>query len=190
MMMFNGMVITFLLIFSNLSSANITTENNRVLEKLPDDFSTLALKEVGSAKFSVLFWDIYKSTLYTHSGVYKSNNDQDPLLFQIEYLKAITAKNLIKRTIEQWQHLKKPESRYLKFIPQLNAIWPDIVAGDKLSLFRLNGYSVFYFNNVKIGEIKQPEFSGLFLDIWLSPNTSQKKLRNKLIKGKNHAQPL
>ena len=43
--------------------------------------------------------------------------------------------------------------------------------------------SIFYFNNVKVGVITDKAFSKLFLDIWLSPKTSQAKLRAQLLKG-------
>jgi len=45
----------------------------------------------------------------------------------------------------------------------------------------LNNQSVFYFNDVKVGSIEEKEFGELFLSIWLSPKTSQKKLRNQLL---------
>jgi hypothetical protein len=170
------------------SSAHSNTlapsKNNIVLEKLPEELTQLQLIEVGSAVFSVLFWDIYKSTLYTKTGSYDNKKPQEPLLFEIEYLKDITSEELIKRTIEQWDHLEKVESQYSPFIPKLRIIWPDISSGDKLTLLNQNGRSMFYFNDIKIGIIEQDEFSELFLDIWLSPKTSQKSLRAKLIGGR------
>jgi hypothetical protein len=63
----------------------------------------------------------------------------------------------------------------------LEKIWPDIKEGDSLSLYVSNNKSTFYFNNDLIGEIEQQEFSQLFLDIWLSKNTSEPKLRLELL---------
>ena len=141
-------------------------------------------KLLGQAKFSVLFWDIYNSTLYTESGSYLHEVSTQSLIFEIEYLKDITKNDLLERTIEQWQHLRIPESQYSKFIPRLKVIWPDISSGDKLAMLVKNKQSVFFFNNLRIGQIEQKEFSKLFLDIWLSPRTSQIELRKQLLGGR------
>jgi hypothetical protein len=152
-----------------------------MIDELPKDVKELGFKKVGNATFSVLFWDIYNSTLYTKSGDYFHERSVEPLIFEIEYLKGITKEDLLDRTIEQWKHLKIPESEYGKFVLVLKGIWPDITSGDKLAMLVENKRSIFYFNEVAIGQIKEKEFSKLFLDIWLSPETSQKELRNHLL---------
>lgn len=165
-------------------TANANNEHSVVIDKLPKDFSQLKFKEVGRAQFSILFWDIYNSTLYTKSGSYLHEASTQSLIFEIEYLKDITKNDLLERTVEQWKHLNIPESEYSKFIPTLNIIWPDISSGDKLAMLVQNKQSVFFFNNLRVGHIEQKEFSKLFLDIWLSPRTSQEKLREQLLGGK------
>jgi hypothetical protein len=92
---------------------------------------------------------------------------------------------LVNRTVEQWQHLGVEPELYAVYLPILLKIWPDIEEGDSLSLYVNNNKSVFYFNNNLIGEINQPEFSQLFLDIWLSEKTSEPKLRLELLGIKN-----
>lgn len=151
------------------------------IERLPDNYEQLAFKIVGKAKFSVLFWDIYNSSLYTKSGRYLNNSAT--VLFKIEYLKDITADDLLDRTIQQWQHLQRPKSQFSPYISKLKAIWPDISAGDSLTLLVADKKSIFYFNEQFIGVIEEQEFSQLFLDIWLSPNTSQADLRESLLEG-------
>lgn len=184
------MIKLFFIAFLWISSSGVVANENNgnslavgklTIETLPNNFSELNFKEVGSAKFSVLFWDIYNSTLYTKSGRYLHNNSPKSLLFEIEYLRDITSIDLVDRTIEQWKHLDIAESEYRQFVPILKAIWPDISSGDKLTMLLQNNQSVFYFNDVRVGHIEAKEFSKLFLDIWLSPNTSQAKLRNQLL---------
>lgn len=161
-------------------SSEIISPSLSVLDQLPNDFSQLGYTQVGKAKFMFLFWDIYKSALFTKTGRFDDNSSAD-LIYKIKYLKDITAKELIKRTVEQWQHLKVDESQYQSFIPLLEAIWPDIKTGDSLTLYRSQSTSVFYFNNKNIGEIQSNKFGKLFVDIWLSPNTSEPKLRKALL---------
>ncbi|WP_299267846.1 chalcone isomerase family protein [uncultured Psychrosphaera sp.] len=166
-----------------LANKDIETQKQlaRLLQdQLPEELETLAFNKVGSAQFSVLFWDIYNSHLFTKSGRYEENSDQD-VIFKIEYLKDISADELIKRTVEQWQHLKYKKSDYEAFIPRLKSLWPNISAGDSLTLYRNNQSTEFYFNNMNIGVIDNEEFYKLFLAIWLSPDTSEPELRQSLI---------
>lgn len=158
-----------------VSTHSLDVENLNEYKKL------VPLKTVGTAKFSVLFWDIYQSTLLSSTGAYPIENKQQQLLFEITYLKDITKKDLIERTIEQWQHIGHTENDFGAFVPELETMWPNIKAGDSLALLVNDKASVFYFNQQKIGEINNDEFGRLFLNIWLAHNTSQPQLRAQLL---------
>lgn len=175
--------LVFVILLASLMSSLVYAEETKkrlAKEQLPKELSELAFNKVGSAKFSVLFWDIYDSHLFTKSGRYQEQSDQD-VIFKIEYFRDISADELVKRTVEQWQHLKYKKSDYETFIPNLKRIWPDISAGDSLTLYRNNQSTEFYFNNMNIGVIDNEEFYKLFLAIWLSPDTSEPELRQSLI---------
>jgi hypothetical protein len=150
-------------------------------EYLPIEAIESTYTKIGSALFSVLFWDIYNSTLYSDSGAYVEGDTKQTLIFKIDYLKDITRDDLIERTVEQWQHIGISEKVYNQFLPTLTKIWPDIASGDSLTLLVKNQESFFYFNGDLIGNIKQNAFGPLFLSIWLSEKTSQKSLRIKLL---------
>jgi hypothetical protein len=136
---------------------------------------------LGKAKFSVLFWDIYESSLFTTDGQRPFSNLCQHALFEIHYLRDISKKELIDNTVSQWQHLSLNENEYLAFLPLLEKIWLDINAGDRLSMLSQKGTSVFYLNRQKIGEIKSLTFAKTFLRIWLDENTSEPKLRQQLL---------
>lgn len=151
-------------------------------------------KEVGKARFSFLFWDIYDSQLYTQTGKFDNDSANYPTLLKINYLRDIDKEDLISKTIEQWEHLGFSASEYQKYQASLYALWPNIKAGDSLSLLVSSQASYFYHNQNLLGDIKHsdlsdkanvarqtPHFGELFLAIWLSPQTSQPKLRNQLL---------
>ncbi|MCH2058316.1 MAG: chalcone isomerase family protein [Thalassotalea sp.] len=140
------------------------------------------LTEVGSARFSVLFWDVYDSSLLTPSGTYDNSSKY---LLEITYLRNIKSAVLIERTEEQWQHLGVDAIQYQNYLPQLKALWPDIKKGDRLSLWVDSNNASFYFNNLLSGSIDDGVFGNLFASIWLSPDTSEPKLRKKLIGQSN-----
>jgi hypothetical protein len=159
----------------------INTKNPLTAELNKDNFTV-----IGKAKFSVLFWDIYQSTLLTTSGNYPIKNKQHQLLFEINYLKDISRDELIERTVQQWQHIGIKTANYQDYIPALKRIWPNIKKGDTLSLVITNQNSAFYFNQQYIGSINDAAFGQRFIDIWLARNTSQPKLRKQLLGNTRH----
>jgi hypothetical protein len=136
---------------------------------------------VGAAKFTFLFWDIYDSELYTPSGKYQQNETQ--VLLEITYLRNIKSKDLVSKTVEQWQYIGIDESEYREFLSQLEAMWPDIKVGDELAFYTQDKHSLFYLNEKHIGTITSQNFGEIFKSIWLSESTSQPKLREALLAG-------
>lgn len=177
----NRYIFILLITFSITLNANVNQLPIMVSKKLTVEAIESEFKKVGSALFSVLFWDIYNSTLYTESGKFIEGSAQQTIVFKIDYLKDITRDDLIERTVEQWQHLDISENEYQQFLPLLTEIWPNISAGDSLTLFIKDEKSLFYFNDTYIGNVKHESFGPLFLSIWLSPKTSQKSLRKQLL---------
>ena len=136
--------------------------------------------KVGEAKLSVLFWDIYHSSLYNKSGTYIA--DEFPQALQLNYLRAISADDLIKHTKEEWKKLGVSANHLDKWLPLLNDIFPDINKGDTLILIvSKSKTSEFFFNDQSIGVISDELFGENFLKIWLDENCSYPKVRNKLI---------
>ena len=91
------------------------------------------------------------------------------------------AKEIVKATNEQWEHIGKKELAD-KYDSKLLSIWPDIRQGDSLTLVtNEQGMSTFYHNDEKIGEINESQFSDDFLAIWLNEKTSEPKLRKQLL---------
>jgi hypothetical protein len=161
-------------VYANIDEVTLTPHIKEPLDKQK-------FIPIGETTFTVLFWDIYSSQLLTTSGSYPVKNTNDNLLFDIHYLRDITSEDLIKRTVEQWQHLGTTEEKYQRYLPILQRLWPNIKDGDSLSLLIYQGRSVFYFNNQYQGVIDDPEFGEIFLAIWLSDRTSQPRLRNELL---------
>lgn len=136
-------------------------------------------KVVGEARFEYLFWDVYQAQLATPSGTYQFGNH--PTKLTLTYLRDFAAKDIIKATNEQWQHLGKKEI-ISKYDAQLAALWPDIKKGESLSFITdENGIGTFYFNGKELGAIEQNGFADNFLAIWLDADTSEPQMRKQLI---------
>jgi len=137
------------------------------------------LSLIGKADFSVLFWRVYKSRLYSPDGKFAGITPE--ILFEITYQRDISQKELIDNTIEQWQKMGVTSEEFNHYIPQLKHIWPSVTEGDSLALKVNDRSSDFYFNNQLIGSIIDEEFAELFLGIWLSAKTTRPDFRQKLL---------
>ncbi len=62
--------------------------------------------------------------------------------------------------------------------------FPDIVKGDRITgVFEPGVTAKFFFNGQPRGEIRDADFALRFFGIWLSPKTSEPKLRDALLGG-------
>lgn len=135
--------------------------------------------KVGEARMEYLFWDIYDASLFTPTGVYQPG--EHPIKFTLTYLRDFSAKDIVKATNEQWQHLGKQQLT-ARYADRLLALWPNINKGESLTLQTdQQGQSVFFHNGEKLGHIEDADFADQFLAIWLSEHTSEPKLRKQLL---------
>jgi hypothetical protein len=155
--------------FYSLAISSPSTKNS--LDVVLDD-----MQIVGQAKFSFLFWDIYDSALYTNSGQFEGTNKG--LVLEINYLRNIKSKDLVEKTIDQWEHIGVSKRVYSKYVKEIESIWPDIIEGDQLALFKNSDSSTFYLNGQLLGTIQGSEFGELFSNIWLSKKNESTKPKN------------
>ncbi|KFZ37029.1 hypothetical protein HR45_13385 [Shewanella mangrovi] len=140
---------------------------------------------VGNASLSWLWFDIYHSTLRTPDGVYLS--EAAPLALQIQYLRNISAQELLDATREQWQKLGYSKAQIEVWLLELSAIFPSVEEGDQLVYVSAGEHGRFYFQPQgqahfhSLGHISESTLNRAFIAIWLSPQTAYPKLRRQLI---------
>lgn len=144
--------------------------------------------EVGRARLSVLFFDVYDSRLKTPSGQYEGY--QEPVALEIHYLRDIKGSALVTQTVREWESLGLSPEIYEPYLKPLESLLPDVKKGDSLTFIVLPGGSnTFYYNGQTLGGLDDPTFGQHFLNIWLSPNTSRPKVRAQLL-GSNACETL
>ena len=137
---------------------------------------------VGSSDMRWMVFKVYNITLLTHDGEYQPEGY--PQALEIRYYRDIDKEDLVKSTGNQWIKLGIPSSKIKLWLPELLAMWPDISANDTLRIeVDVNGTNNFRFNGELIGAVDDEDFSRAFLDIWLSPETTQPAVRKRLIGG-------
>ena len=137
---------------------------------------------VGSSDMRWTVFRIYNITLLSKSGEYQPEGY--PQALEIRYYRDIDKEDLVKSTGDQWAKLGISSSKRELWLPVLLAMWPDISANDTLRIeVDIDGSNTFLFNGKLIGSVDNNDFSRAFLDIWLSPKTTQPGVRKKLIGG-------
>ena len=64
----------------------------------------------------------------------------------------------------------------------MRQIFPDVKEGDRITGVQRPGEAArFFVNGQPRGEVRDAEFTRLFFGIWLSPRTSQPRLREALL---------
>jgi hypothetical protein len=139
-----------------------------------------SMNVVGKGNFSVLFWDGYDVTLYSGSENYDPNQE---FALKLDYNMDFTGEEIAERSIKEMQAIEKisPEMAD-KWLAEMTKIFPDVDENSSITgVYKPNYGAVFYSDGTKIGEVKDTDFARRFFDIWLSPKTSEPKLRKKLL---------
>lgn len=139
-----------------------------------------AKNKVGEARLSFLFWDVYDAQLYAPAQNFRADGE---FALSLQYLMDFSGPDIAERSIDEMRgqgYRDKPQLD--RWLIEMLTIFPDVKEGDTLIGVRAaNGHSQFFYNGNKIGEISDPLFADAFFGIWLAPNSSEPKLRKKLL---------
>lgn len=138
-------------------------------------------QQVGKAKLSVLWFDIYEAELSSANGLYDKN---DSFKLTLTYLRDFEAEELIDETFNQISPKPSAEQEQAWRVALTN-MWPKVSEGDQISFVKDKaGISHFFFNQNYLGEISDIEFGVQFANIWLAKDSAYPKLAARL-KGEN-----
>lgn len=135
---------------------------------------------VGEARLSVLFWDIYDASLIAPNGEFTT---QSPFALELTYLRDFEGNDIASRSIDEMRKQgMDDEIKLAKWHQQMKQIFPDVKDGQTITgIVDSENKSHFYFEDQALGTIDDAEFSKWFFDIWLSENTSEPKMRQRLL---------
>lgn len=164
-----------LLVFLVLCTAGVDAHASGVVKQhIPD------AQPVGSGTLSVVFWKVYDATLYAPKGVWVPHK---PFALTLTYHREIEGRDIADRTAEEIGKLGfKDDQAIRNWQEQMRSIFPDVRPGTEITGISLPGHpTLFYRDDVLLGQINDPRFGKWFFDIWLSENTTEPELRNQLL---------
>lgn len=138
---------------------------------------------VGQGKLRYLGLHIYDIRLWSPRADLKTSAYAAPLALELTYARALDGKAIAERTLKEMQGIDTVgDAQGERWLTQMQQIFPDVKPGDRLTGVQRPGEAALFFvNGEPRGEVRDAEFTRLFFGIWLSPRTSQPRLREALL---------
>jgi hypothetical protein len=168
------LIFTFVLICAFSYNAEATESG-----EARDSYIKNAERVGQKAKLTYIIWDVYNAELFAEDGKFDRNK---PFSIKLEYLRGAEGKKIADVSIDEIRGQGFRESSKLSNWKGLLAdAIPDVNVGDTIEGVSAKGKLIFIYNGKKYSEIKNSELTKKFFDIWLSENTSENRLRKKLL---------
>lgn len=143
--------------------------------------SIAAQKPYGTGSLTWLFLTAYEASLWTDAPTWSMDA---PFALTLKYSMSFTREDLVERTIEEMRKVSPGVSReaLTRYGAALSKAYPDVKSGDTFTALHVPGRPVRFFHNGRMtSAIDDPAFADPFFGIWLSPKTSEPKLRAGLL---------
>ena len=134
---------------------------------------------------TLTFWgfEVYQATLWVAPGFTASAYAEHSFALELTYLRDFAGADIAKRSLaEMARQAPMSAEQATRWDGQMRALFPDVRAGDRLTGIHRPDMGVrFVLNGQPLGDIADAEFARRFFGIWLSPQTSEPKLRLALL---------
>jgi hypothetical protein len=142
------------------------------------DLSSFTIK--GSGYLTFYGMKVYKATLYVKDNLELYSSE---LVLKLDYNISLKGKSIGKRTIDELKKIGVAKDIAESQRDFYTRIFPDVEKGTSiLASFNPSSGLFFWLNNKDlIAQVEDISKAKQFLDIWLSPKSSESKLRNSLV---------
>ena len=138
---------------------------------------------LGEGELKVFGLHVYDIRLWGEADFNGRELQSQPLALELEYARALDGKAIAERSLKEMQGLDTIDAALAeRWLQQMRLIFPNVKKGDRITGVQRPGEAArFFVNGQPRGEVRDAEFTRLFFGIWLSPRTSQPKLREALL---------
>jgi hypothetical protein len=126
---------------------------------------------------------VYDALLWTAPGFAATDFERSPLALELRYARALRGPLIAERSLEEMRRVGEFEGPQAeRWLGAMKQLFPDVGTGDRITgVHRPGELARFHFNGRLAGEVRDALFARLFFAIWLSPRTSEPKLRAALL---------
>lgn len=139
----------------------------------------------GTDKVRLRVWgfEVYDARLFTVNGFNAEQFGDHRFGLELSYLRSFKGSDIAQRSIDEMRNVTEVTPAQADgWLKAMSAIFPDVQRGDRITGVHLPGSGArFYLNDRLLGDIADEAFSRSFFGIWLSPKTSQPRMRETLI---------
>jgi hypothetical protein len=142
-----------------------------------------AAQKKGQSRLVVLGFNIYDARLWATENFSVSDFSKHGFALELQYLRNFSGKMIAERSLKEMRRLGTvSDDKAKQWLSLMLQAFPDVKKGDQLiGVHQSDGSASFFLNGRRISEVRDDEFARLFFGIWLSPQTSEPKMRNDLI---------
>jgi Chalcone isomerase-like len=137
----------------------------------------------GSASLRFMGLRIYDARLWSNVRLDASGWAAQAFALELVYARGLVGKKIAERSLAEMRRhgdISAPQAQ--TWLARMEALFPDVAAGDRLTAVLRPGQSAHFFHNGKaLAEVVDADFARLFFAIWLGPATSEPGMRKQLM---------
>ena len=144
----------------------------------------------GQGKLTYFGLHVYDARLWVQDGFKAADFARAPMALELEYARTLYGRLIADRSLDEMKRVGDvTEAKASEWLAQMKTLFTDVSKGDRITGIQVPGVATRIFINGKLrGEVRDAEFTRLFFGIWLSPRTSEPKLRDALLGSARAAQ--
>ena len=139
----------------------------------------------GTARLRYLLWDVFDATLWTQAGFRGAQYFEHAFALELRYLRRFSSEALVDSSLQEIRRAGSLDaSKEAAWTAAMQSAFTDVQPGDRITGVHRPGAGVrFYFNGRLRASVEDAVFARAFFGIWLSPTTSEPRLRSALLAG-------
>ena len=140
-------------------------------------------KRLGSGSLRFMLLHVYDARLWVRDGFNAVDFAKVPLALELEYARTLYGGLIADRSLAEMRRSADiADDKAQRWLAVMKQLFVDVHKGDRITGVQVPGVATRIFVNGKLrGEVRDAEFTRLFFGIWLSPATSEPKLRDALL---------
>ncbi|MBG6076786.1 chalcone isomerase family protein [Polaromonas sp. CG_9.11] len=140
---------------------------------------------IGQARLTVWGFDIYDARLWAPAPFSADSVAASALALELNYLRNFQAADIAERSLKEMRRSQPvSDAQAALWTAELLRVIPDVRKGDRITAVHRPGQgAAFWVNGRASGEVLDTDFARRFFGIWLSPDTSEPRMREALLAG-------
>jgi hypothetical protein len=139
----------------------------------------------GTARLRYLLWDVFDATLWTQAGFRGAQYFEHAFALELRYLRRFSSEALVDSSLQEIRRAGSLDaSKEAAWTAVMQSAFTDVQPGDRITgVHRPGAGARFFFNGRLRASVDDAVFARAFFGIWLSPTTSEPRLRSALLAG-------